>query len=192
VKPAIAVAAVLALFAPASASAELAIGSRSAEDGWAVMVSAKAVGLGPIDVSVGPFRPATGWGNRWLEHDLVLTNTGDRPVTFADTWTVAVLGPPGRPMLIAEADGRCGYRAVRPLRVACILPLIFVGIRPGRSETRVATLWKGVRRMAPLEPGTYVFRQPLRYRLDRHVPTAGEGRTGAIKLVYRVEADAGA
>jgi hypothetical protein len=177
-----------ALVVPASASAELAIGSRSAGDGWTVSVSVRTVGLGPVDVSVGPFRPANGWGGQWLEHDLVLTNKGHGNVTFADTWRADVLGRRGRPMLIATADWRCGYRAVRPLRAWCLLPLDFVSIRPGRSSTRVATLWKGVRRMVPLEPGTYVFRHPLRYRFGWHVPDEGEGRAGVIKLVYRVEA----
>jgi hypothetical protein len=171
-----------------AAFGEPAEGSRSAGDGWSVRVSVEPSDLGPISVSVGPLRPATGWGRQWLEHELVLTNTGNRRVTLADTWTVDKLGPRGRPMLLAEADGRCGYRAVRPLRAACILPLIFVDIQPGRSVTRVTTLWKGVRRMAPLEPGTYVFRQPLRFRLGKYPPAPGEGRTGAIELVYRVDA----
>jgi hypothetical protein len=181
---------VAALLAPSSASAELAIGSRSAGDGWVVAVSVTATGLGPVNVSVGPLRPATSWGNQWLHHDLMLTNNGDRVVTYADTWTADVLGPPGRPMLVADADGRCGYRAVKPLRGACILPLIFVDIRPGRSETRVVRLWKGLRTMAPLEPGRYVFRQSLRFNLGRYPPAGGEGRRAVIKLVYRVEAGA--
>jgi hypothetical protein len=188
VRPAFVLAAVLALIAPAAAAAELAVGSRSAEDGWIVTLSAKGIGLGPVNVSAGPLRPARGWGHQWLEHDLVLTNTGDHEVSFADTWTAAILGPRGRPMLLAEADGRCGYRAVRPLRVACILPLIFVDIRPGRSVTRVATLWKGLRRMEALEPGRYVFRQPLRFRLGKYPPAEGVGRSGMIKIVYRVDA----
>jgi hypothetical protein len=178
----------VALAVSPAASGEPAEGSRSARDGWSVHVSVEPSGLGPISVSVGPLRRATGWGRQWLEHDLVLTNTGNRRVTLADTWTVDTLGLPGRPMLLAEADGRCGYRAVRPLRGACILPLIFVEIEPGRSVTRVSTLWKGLRRMAPLELGTYVFRQPLRFRLGKYPPAAGQGRTGAIELVYRVDA----
>jgi hypothetical protein len=188
VRRALVLAALLALSVPAPASAGLAIGSRSAVDGWIVTVSVKTRGLGPVGVSSGPLRPATGWGRQWLEHDLVLTNIGQRDVTFADTWRPGVLGRRSRPMLIAVADWRCGYRAVRPLRAFCVLPLDFVYLRTGRSETRVTTLWKGVRRTAPLEPGTYVLRQPVRYRFGRGVPAEGEGRTGVIKLVYRVEA----
>lgn len=180
-------AAVLAVIAPAPASAELAIGSRSGEEGWIVTVSAKAVGLGPVEVSAGAVRPVTGWGHQWVEHELMLTNTGNREVSFADTWTAAVLGTRGHPVLLAEADGRCGYRAVRPLRAACILPLIFVDVRPRKSVTRTVTLWKGLRRMEPLKAGTYVFRQPLRYRLGKYPPAEGDGRTGTIKLVYRIE-----
>jgi hypothetical protein len=143
-------------------------------------------------VSVGPLRPATGWGRTWLEHDLVLTNRGNRRVTFADTWTVGTLDARRRPLLLAEADSRCGYRAVRPLRAVCVLPLIFVDIAPGRSVTRITTLWRGLRRIAPLQPGTYVFRQPLRFRLGNHPPAEGRGRPGSIELTYRIGAIAGA
>jgi hypothetical protein len=188
VKRALAVAVLLALTAPASAPAELAIGSRSAEEGWIVSVSARAVGLGPVDVETGPVRPAEGWGHVWLQHDLTLTNTGNRPVVFADTWTAAVLRSRGRPMLVATADDRCGYYAVRPLRAVCRLPLVYVDIRPGRSVTRVATLWRGLRGAAPLEPGTHVFRQPLRFSFGRYPPVEGRGHAGAIKLVFRIEA----
>jgi hypothetical protein len=180
----------LALLTPGAASAELAMGSRSAGEGWLVTVSVETRGLGPVEVSAGSLRPASGWGRQWLSHDLVLSNTGEHRVTFADTWGPDVLGPRRRPMLIAEADGRCGYTGVRPLRAACILPLIFVGIRPGRSEVLAASLWKGVGRMAPLEPGTYVFRQSLRFSLGTHPPAEGEGHAGVFKLVYRVEAGA--
>jgi hypothetical protein len=41
--------------------------------------------------------------------------------------------------------------------------------------------------MAPLEPGTYVFRQPLRYRVGRKPPAAGEGRRATLRIVYRVD-----
>ena len=187
-KPPLVIAVLLALIAPASASAEIAIGSRSAAEGWLVTVSAKAVRLGPVEVAARPVRPAEGWGHVWLEHDLVLTNMGNREVSLADTWTAAVLGPRRRPMLLADASGLCGYRAVRPLRAACILPLIFVDVKPGRSVTRTVTLWRGIRRMKPLRPGTYVFPQPLRFRLGKYPPAEGEGRTGAVELVYRVEA----
>ena len=185
-KPVLSATVLLALMAPASTSAQLAIGSRSAEEGWNVTVSVDAVGLGPVEVATGPLRPAEGWGRVWLQHDLILTNTGDRQVTFADTWSAGVLGPRGRPMLVATADDRCGYYAVKPLRAGCRLPLIFLAIKPDRSETRLTTLWKGLRRMASLDPGTYVFRQPLRFSFGKHPPGEGRGHRGVIKLVYRV------
>jgi hypothetical protein len=180
--------ALLALALCAPASAELAIGSRSSQDDWIVTVSVKTRGLGPVDVSTGPVRPAVGWGAQWLEHDLLFTKMGDREVSFADMWRADVLGRPGRPMLIAVADWRCGYRAVRPIRAACLLPLDFVDVKSGRATTRTVTLWKGLRRAAPLEPGKYVFRQPIRYRFGKYPPADGEGRSGAIKIVYRIGA----
>jgi hypothetical protein len=42
--------------------------------------------------------------------------------------------------------------------------------------------------MSPLRPGTYVARYQLRFALGRHAHAAGVGRSGALKLVYRLEA----
>jgi hypothetical protein len=180
-----------ALIAPASASAELAIGSRSAEEGWIVTVAFQASGLGPVDVGVGPLIPAVGVGplipapannsHPWLQHGFVITNTASRAITFADTRTVQFL--PG----LLVADQGCGY-ALRPLELACLLYLDIPSLDPGDSECRPITLWKGIPGMKPLEPGTYVFRKVLRFRFGRSAPGPHGGHRAVVKLVYRVEA----
>jgi hypothetical protein len=176
---------VLALVVCPVAFGEPAAGIRSAGDGWAVQVSVEPTDLGPIVVSVGS-RRVSGFGSHvWLQHDLVYENTGDRTVTFADTRAAAVLGPAGRPMLVASDEG-CAYYRVRPLRGACLLNLDFPTVKPHRTISRTVTLWRGLRGMKPLRAGTFVFRKPLRFQVGRSAPDVGTGRSVAIKLVYKI------
>lgn len=178
----------LALIVCPSASAGLAAGSRSAGDGWVVHVSVVPADLGPLTVSVGPARPAPqGCAHPWLQHDIVFENTGDRRVTFADTRAAAVLGPAGRPVLLASDPG-CSYSRVRPIRAACLAYLDFPTVKPHGSVTRTITLWKGLRGMKSLRPGTYVFRKPIRFDVGRHVPPAGTGRSAILEITYRIDA----
>ncbi|MGH3046711.1 MAG: hypothetical protein ACRDNC_06875 [Gaiellaceae bacterium] len=178
--------AALVLAASPSASAELAAGGRSAGDGWTVQVSVEPSDLGRIVVSVARVRRVQERDRRvWLQHDLVFENTSDRRITFAETRTAAVLGPPGRPMLVAS-DQACGYYRIKPLRGACLLYLDFPTVRPHGSVSRTVTLWKGLPGMRPLAAGAYVFRKPLRFQVGREVPAKGSGRTVTIELVYRV------
>jgi hypothetical protein len=186
-RAALTVASVLALVACPAASAEPAAGIRSAGDGWAVQVSVESSDLGPIVVSVGS-RRADGFGSHsWIQHDLVFENTGDRTVTFADTRTAAVLGPRGRPMLVASDEG-CGYWRLDPLRGACLAYLDFITVKPHRSVSRTISIWKGLRGAKPLRARRFVFRKPMRFQVGRSAPETGTGRTGTIKLVYRVTA----
>ncbi|MGH3035517.1 MAG: hypothetical protein ACRDON_13320 [Gaiellaceae bacterium] len=152
-----------------------------------MQVSVKPSDLGPIVISVGSRHVRESDSHTWLQHDLVFENRGDRAVTFADTRTAAVLGPAGRPMLVAADEG-CGYYRVKPLRGACLLYLDFITVRPHGSVSRTITLWKGLRGMSPLGAGTFVFRKPMRFQVGREVPEEGTGRTVTIKVVYRVAA----
>jgi hypothetical protein len=187
VRASFAVAAVLALVACPAAFSEPAAGIRSASDGWAVQVSVEPSDLGPIVVSVGSRRLDGLASHVWLQHELVFENTGDRTVTFADTRTAAVLGPRGRPMLVASDEG-CGYHRVRPLRGACRLYLDFPTVKPHRTISRTVTLWRGLRGMKPLRAGTFVFRKPMRFQVGRSVPRVGTGRSVTVKLVYKITA----
>jgi hypothetical protein len=184
VRPLLAIAIVAALLAPSSGSAELAIGSRSAGGGWVVTVALETRGLGQLDVSVGPLRPAAPSRSRsWLEHELAFANRGHRTLTFADTRTVRILDS----LLVAEEG--CGY-SLRPLEPTCLLYLDIPSLRPGESRTRTVTLWKGLRGLKPLAAGTYVFKKTVRFQFGRAAPGPGHGHRGVIELTYKVEAGA--
>jgi hypothetical protein len=186
-RTALALTALVALAACPPAFARVAVGSRSAEPGWTVTVSVEPSDLGPIRLSVSNTRtaPVTD-AHGWLEHDLVFDNTGDRPITFADTRTAALLGPPGRRMLLASDSG-CGY-SLHPLGPACLAYLDLLTVKPHRSATRTVTLFKGLRGLAPLEPGRYVFRKTVRFAVGLQPPPPGAGRDFTVRLVYRIEA----
>jgi hypothetical protein len=173
-----------ALVVPASASAELAIGTRSAGDSRVVTASVEARGLGPLDVSIGPLRPAAPSDSHpWLEHELGFTNTGRRNLTFADTRTVRIF-----PRLLVAEEG-CGY-SLRPLEPACLLYLDIPSLEPGESRSRTVTLWKGLPGLKPLVAGTDVFEKPVRFLFGRAAPGPGHGIRGVVELTYKVEAGA--
>jgi hypothetical protein len=171
-----------ALLGPAPAAAELAIGSRSGGDGWVVTVSLESRGLGPLDVSVGPLRPASpSESHPWLQHELVLANRSHRTLIFADMRAVQIFSR----LLIAEEG--CGF-SLGPLEPACVLYLDVPSLDPGESRRRTVTLWKGLPGLKPLAAGTYVFERKIRFRFGRAAPGPGHGRRGAVELTYRVEA----
>lgn len=183
----------LALSAPASASAELALGSHSANDGWRVLVSVEPSTFGPIAVSVGAVRPPPMTCSKccapaWLQHEIAVTNTSNRPVTFRGLGLTGKLGPRERPALLV-ASGPCGYgNSKRRITISCLAYLDIPTIGPHRTEKRTVTLWKELAGMSPLRPGMYVARYQLRFVVGRYPPAEGRGRRGTIKLVYRVEA----
>jgi hypothetical protein len=181
----------LALAVCPQALGELAVGSRSASDGWTVQVSVDPAEVGPIAVSVGRIRPAPVNGSQaWLQHDLVFENNSDRSVTFADTRNGMFLGPRARGVLLA-ADQGCGYGIYkRRIELACLLYLDIPTLEPHTSLTRTLTLWKGLPGMNPLRPGTYVFRHPIRFRIGREPPADGSGQTAMLEIDYRVAAGA--
>jgi hypothetical protein len=76
------------------------------------------------------------------------------------------------------ADEGCGY-AVQPLVPVCRLDLRLLTVEPRASVAGTITLFKGLRGMKPLAPGTYVFRKEIRFQAGREFP---------FRLVYRVEA----
>jgi hypothetical protein len=167
-----------------SAGSDLAQ-SRPAHDGWIVDVSVEPTDLGPLAVSVGPVRDGPESESRaWIQHDLVVTNTGTGPVTFADSRTGARLGRHGS---IFVADQGCGYGGYgRRIELACALYLDIPTVKPDRALVRTVTLWKELRGMHPLEAGTYVFRKELSFRIGRTPPGRDAGRKPEIRIVYHV------
>ena len=159
-----------------------------AHDGWTVEVSVEPFDLGPIRVSVGSIRRVRPNDSRaWVQHDLVFTNTGHRPVTFADSRSGALLGPRGNPLLLA-ADQGCGYAPHDGrIELACLLYLDIPTVEPQGALTRTVTLWKDLRGMEPLKAGTYVFRKTLRFKAGHKPPAEGAGRMATLRVVYRVD-----
>jgi hypothetical protein len=157
---------------------------------WTVTVAVHAPAAGPLMLLTGPLRPAPASDARpWLRHTLVFRNTGDRPITFADTRRSAFLRAAGATRLIAADDG-CGYaRSGRrgPVEAgACLLYLDAFTVPTGGSVTRTVTLFRGLHGMGPLRAGTYVFAKMLRFAVGRRPPADGAGSTVAVRLVYRV------
>lgn len=160
-----------------------------AHDGWIVEVSVEPSDLGPVVVSVGPTRPRGPHESRaWVEHDLVFENTGNRPVTFADSRTAKRLGPRRKPLLLV-ADQGCGYSLYEGrIELVCLTYLDIPTVKPHGVLKRTVTLWKGLRGMGRLEPGTYVFRKKVHFQLGEKPPTRGAGRTATLRIVYQVDA----
>jgi hypothetical protein len=147
-----------------------ATASAAALEGWSVAVSVEPTRLGPLVVSVGAIRPArTTLPGAWVEHDIVFTNRGDRPVHFADIGFSGFL-PPRRPILVA-GDRRCVPER-SSLEIFCLLYIDPLNVAPHSSEGRTITLFKGLRGLRPLGPGTYVLRTPLRFRIVYEIEAA--------------------
>jgi hypothetical protein len=121
----------------------------------------------------------------WVEHDIRIRNVGDRRVRLGDTRTSAYLrGPVDRALL--GADEGCGYGIASgsdEIDVGvCALYLDVPTLRPGERIKRTVTLFKGLKGMWPLRPGTYVFPKRIRYRVSGR-----STRTRRVRVVYEVK-----
>jgi hypothetical protein len=163
--------------------------SAKAFDGWHVKVSVRPSIVPPLVLSVrapraGPHTRARAW-----QHELVIDNTGRRPLRFADTRSSAFISPPGTRRLIASDEG-CGYvpqTTVWPLEVgACLTYLDAFVIKPRARVSRTIALIKGLHGMKPLTPGTYTFERVIRFRVGQEIPDEGEGRSVVVRLDYRL------
>jgi hypothetical protein len=168
---------------PAGSIAPIAPG---AFDGWTVNVTLEHSASGPLRIDVGPIRAAEPNEARpWLQHAVVLRNTGDVPLHFDDTRSTALLGRPEPELFVA--DQGCGYGdpgAGRPLEWdVCLLYLDTFTLGPQQVERRDVTLWKDLRGLAPLRPGKYVFEKVYRFRVGQ----AEERHEVRVRLVYTIE-----
>ncbi|MGH2683331.1 MAG: hypothetical protein ACRDIX_08880 [Actinomycetota bacterium] len=155
-------------------------------DGWSIRVSVEPGVAGPIALAVGPLRAAPKNDARlWLQHELEFHNRGDRPVRFEDTRTSVFLRRSGRPALLVADEG-CGYGKHRRKPVepgVCTLNLDAFVVRPGSTARRTVTLFKDLRGMAPLAPGSYVWDKVIRFRVGR---ADAPVRTATIRLTYEL------
>jgi hypothetical protein len=177
--------------APTAPAAQVALTT----DHWRVQVSVKPSRLGPIVfVARNLARAKPSNSHPWIGHDLVFRNTGDRPVSLADTRGSEFVGEAGHNRLLV-ADQGCGYARNSPrapVRAgACAAYLDSLVVKPHASARRSITLFKGLPGMAHLSSGTYVFRRPVRFQPGRRRPGEGTGRSGVVRLVYRIASKPG-
>jgi hypothetical protein len=154
-------------------------------DGWTIRVSLQPDTVGPITIEVRRLRAAPESNAQpWIQHDLVFHNRGDRPVIFEDTRRSLFLRRDGRPILLV-ADRGCGYeklaKRVRP--GVCLLYLDEFTIRPGATVRRDITLYKDLRGMGRLSPGTYVWHKVIGFRVGKADASV---REATIHLTYEV------
>jgi hypothetical protein len=158
----------------------------SSFDGWNVQVSVEPHTIGPLALAVGSPRAAPVSDSRpWIQHTVEFHNRGDRLVRFHDTRTSGFLRRAGRPVLLVADEG-CGYGKPRKKPVepgACLLYLDEFMVRPGATVRRTMTLFKDLRGMEPVAPGTYVWDKVIRFRLGS--PNA-PARTATIRLTYEL------
>lgn len=152
---------------------------------WAIRVRAIAPrSSGAVTFAAGPLRPI---GKDGAEHELLITNTGQRPVAFADTRSSRLLGARGRREPLAGDEG-CGYVQDRPGAAielnACRGNRDELVVPSGRTATRTITLLWNLPGAGRLTPDTYVFRRPVRFAAGREAPDNGRGHAGVVRLVY--------
>jgi hypothetical protein len=157
---------------------------------WRIQVSVRPSRIGPIVfVAKNLSRAKPTDANPWIEHELVFRNTGDRPITFADTKHSEFASDAGHNRLLV-ADQGCGYEldnAGAPVKPgACLAYLDLLEVQPHTSTRRSITLFKELPGMDRLAAGIYVFRRPVRFQLGRRQPGEAEGRSRVIRVEYKV------
>ncbi|MDX6593818.1 MAG: hypothetical protein QOJ13_3014 [Gaiellales bacterium] len=161
--------------------------SQPAAAEWNVEVTVGSLSAGPITVAAAGLRPAAaGVDSRpWMQHELVFRNTGDTPVTFADTRTSRFLGQ--LPRLLAGDEG-CGYekRTARVIPGTCESYLDAFTVQPHTTVRRTVTLFKELPGMQQLVPGTYVFGRQIRFAMGSVAPDEGDGRAVTLNVRYAV------
>lgn len=122
----------------------------------------------PLSVAVGPVRAVAPDDSKpWIQHDLILTNVGARPLWFS-------------------ADRGCGYGVSSQNRRvhdgACALNLDRLTVPPKSSARRKVTLFKQLPVFAALTEGDYVFRKHIRFR----VGSSHRWRERTLEIIYEV------
>jgi hypothetical protein len=161
---------------------------------WRIAVAVRPSRLGPIVFAardLARLKPTS--SVPWLQHDVVIRNTGDQLVTFADTRTSKFIGESGHHRLLVADEG-CGYSLTHPQAPAragaCRSYLDLLRVKPHASAERTITLFKALPGMDRLVAGTYVFRQPIRFQAAGRQPGGG-GRAGVVTVVYEIASGPG-
>ncbi len=161
---------------------------------WRIRVTVKPSQLGQITATVKNLRRAKPTNSHpWIEHDLVLGNTGDQAITFANTRRSAFIGKQGHRQILVADEG-CGYAQDSPkapvtagvCNASLPIPLT---VNPHASAKVAISIFEGLPGMNPLVAGTYVFPQPMRF-----CPGAGgqaKCHWAVLRLVYEVRASTG-
>jgi hypothetical protein len=159
---------------------------RESFDGWTVDVTVQHSPSGALEIAVGSVHEAAqNDAHPWIQHDVILRNSGDIPLYFEDTRATELLGRP-EPVLFA-ADRGCGHGDPgngQPLEWdVCLAYLDAFTIPAHRAERREVTLFKDLRGLAPLGPGEYVFNKVYRYRIG----DSKQLHEVRVRLVYAIE-----
>jgi hypothetical protein len=157
-------------------------------DRWGVTATVEPMDVGPLEVAVTSVDLAPDINaDPWVQHDLVITNQGNRPVTLGDTRT-SVFVPDDEHRRLIVADEGCGYAFLDPGAPAepgaCQRNLDAPTIAPGETIKRDITLFKDLEGMDPLEPGTYVFERLLEFTVEGEVRFNPESRL--LKIRYEI------
>jgi hypothetical protein len=155
-------------------------------DGWNVGVEVEHSNSGPLEIEVGPIQGApANDAHPWVQHTVILRNTGSETLHFDDTRFSTFIGPPGHRLL--AADQGCGYGSDLPgapvQAGACLLYLDAFSIPPHGKVERTVTLYKDLPGMAQLTEGRYVFRKIYRFS----VGASDQKTTVHVRLIYDVE-----
>jgi hypothetical protein len=140
---------------------------------------------GPLEIGVGPNETAPeNDAHPWIQHTIILTNTGSETLHFDDTRFSTFLGSDHE---LLAADHGCGYARNGPNAPveagACLTYLDAFAIPPGGTVKRDVTLYKDLPGMAPLTEGRYVFEKIYRFAVDGST----EKTTVHVRLIYDVE-----
>jgi hypothetical protein len=154
-------------------------------DGWIVGVEVEHSPSGPLEIRVGPVHGVRRTdSDPWIQHEIVLTNTGSETLHFDDIRTSTFLGLPDPELLVA--DHGCGYARNGPNAPvepgACLTYLDAFSIPPGGNEERPVTLYKDLPGMAPLTEGRYVVEKIYRFRIGGF----DQKTTVHVRLIYDV------
>jgi hypothetical protein len=155
-------------------------------DGWAVSVEVDRSASGPLEIGVGPIHATKeNDAHPWIQHEIILTNTGSETLHFDDTDASAFLGLPDPELIVA--DEGCGWGQASPTAPveagACRLSLDTFEIPPGGTVWKEITLFKELPGMAPLQEGQYTFEKVYRFRVGDSVTNSRVH----VRLIYDVE-----